>query len=293
MKNKYYTVEKIIGMKIIRMKVVYLIKWKGFTLKDSTWEPLSNFKDNKYFEKLLENFHGKANEYMEREKNKELKQTSKSTDAKPRTVSCKRKKSTRKSSRKRPRTKTTEKKKPKKKTIATKSKAKSKKNTPKKTRSTRKSSLIPSLNLTQLKINTFLNSMKKPKRSPNKECPTKKKEIQNKDTISEKTYVEPDPSKTQKSNLQREISIKSTVETNQNGWMHSYPVHETADSIEILSFDSKSFENLSNVLPKKDKNPKTKRIFKLKKMKAKNTWTRKNKNRARTNILNLSLIECL
>ena len=41
-KNKFYDVEKIITRKIKRGKILYLIKWKGYSLKYCSWEPVSN-----------------------------------------------------------------------------------------------------------------------------------------------------------------------------------------------------------------------------------------------------------
>lgn len=43
-KNTTYYVEKIVEKKIIDKKVNYLIKWKGFSSKDNTYEPLSELK---------------------------------------------------------------------------------------------------------------------------------------------------------------------------------------------------------------------------------------------------------
>ena len=42
LKNKYYKVDKIITRKIKKGKKYYLIKWKGFSLEHSTWEPISH-----------------------------------------------------------------------------------------------------------------------------------------------------------------------------------------------------------------------------------------------------------
>ena len=41
-KNKFYDVDKIITRKIKRGKKLYLIKWKGYSLKYCTWEPISH-----------------------------------------------------------------------------------------------------------------------------------------------------------------------------------------------------------------------------------------------------------
>ena len=40
----YYEVETIMGKTKLKGKTVYLVKWKGFSGNESTWEPLSNLK---------------------------------------------------------------------------------------------------------------------------------------------------------------------------------------------------------------------------------------------------------
>ena len=40
--SKYYAVDKVIGKRKRNGKVQYLIKWKGYTVEDSTWEPEKN-----------------------------------------------------------------------------------------------------------------------------------------------------------------------------------------------------------------------------------------------------------
>lgn len=39
-----YNVEKILDKKKISGKVLYLVKWEGYTSDDNTWEPVSNLK---------------------------------------------------------------------------------------------------------------------------------------------------------------------------------------------------------------------------------------------------------
>ncbi len=43
---KYYTVDKIIGKRFNEEfnEYEYKIKWKGYTLEESTWEPLSSLE---------------------------------------------------------------------------------------------------------------------------------------------------------------------------------------------------------------------------------------------------------
>ena len=56
--NRYYSVEEIIGRRQIKGKHQYLIKWKGYSISESTLEPeknLENIKDliNEYNNSLL------------------------------------------------------------------------------------------------------------------------------------------------------------------------------------------------------------------------------------------------
>ena len=44
---EYYSVEKILDKKRIKGKIKYLIKWKGFSMKECTWEPISNLENIK------------------------------------------------------------------------------------------------------------------------------------------------------------------------------------------------------------------------------------------------------
>ena len=41
-KEAKFIVEKILDKKIIKKQIYYLIKWKGFLKKDSTWESKKN-----------------------------------------------------------------------------------------------------------------------------------------------------------------------------------------------------------------------------------------------------------
>lgn len=57
MAKKSYEVEKITAKRLIRDKVEYKVKWKGYSEEESTWEPVSNLKKAslaiKNFEKKL------------------------------------------------------------------------------------------------------------------------------------------------------------------------------------------------------------------------------------------------
>ena len=51
--NNFYEVETIITKKKLKKKNYYLIKWKGYPVNESTWEPISNLKNVQY---LINNF---------------------------------------------------------------------------------------------------------------------------------------------------------------------------------------------------------------------------------------------
>ena len=56
-REKEYEVEKIIGKKVNGNFKEYLIKWKGYSEDESTWEPESNLENAKLsIEKLLIEF---------------------------------------------------------------------------------------------------------------------------------------------------------------------------------------------------------------------------------------------
>ncbi|XP_077966785.1 chromobox protein homolog 1-like [Styela clava] len=40
--EEVYEVEKVLDKRLVRGKTQYLIKWKGFSLEDNTWEPQDN-----------------------------------------------------------------------------------------------------------------------------------------------------------------------------------------------------------------------------------------------------------
>ena len=79
-KTKFYEVENIIDKRINKGKPEYLIKWKGYSINESTWEPLSHLKyikdSIKEFEEKNKNINknGKKNEESKENKNKENRQ---------------------------------------------------------------------------------------------------------------------------------------------------------------------------------------------------------------------------
>jgi hypothetical protein len=75
--NEYF-VEKVMDKKIIDGEVRYLIKWEGWPVESSTWEPLHNLKNIK---NLIEEFERNRRENVEsvKKKVKEIKPESNST----------------------------------------------------------------------------------------------------------------------------------------------------------------------------------------------------------------------
>ncbi|XP_037030043.1 chromodomain helicase hrp3-like isoform X2 [Bradysia coprophila] len=55
-RKKYYRVEKVLGRRIRKGEVEYLIKWKGYRKDHNTWEPSSNL-DEKLVEEI-DKIHG-------------------------------------------------------------------------------------------------------------------------------------------------------------------------------------------------------------------------------------------
>lgn len=51
--NNFYEVEKIITKQKLKGKTYYLIKWEGYAVNESTWEPSSNLKNIQY---MITNF---------------------------------------------------------------------------------------------------------------------------------------------------------------------------------------------------------------------------------------------
>ena len=56
--SNYYEVEDIIDKRINKGKPEYLIKWKGYSTNESTWEPLSHLK---YVKDVVHDFETKRN----------------------------------------------------------------------------------------------------------------------------------------------------------------------------------------------------------------------------------------
>lgn len=44
-KEDFYEVDEILDYKCIKHRKYYLIKWKGYSSVDNTWEPLSNLSN--------------------------------------------------------------------------------------------------------------------------------------------------------------------------------------------------------------------------------------------------------
>ena len=56
MSEEEYVVEKILEKRISRLgKVQYLVKWEGYKIEESTWEPEDNFANSKDLIKRLIN----------------------------------------------------------------------------------------------------------------------------------------------------------------------------------------------------------------------------------------------
>ncbi len=53
-KEEYFEIEEIISMRKIKNKKYYLVKWKGFGVEESTWEPYENVKNCKEILKKFE-----------------------------------------------------------------------------------------------------------------------------------------------------------------------------------------------------------------------------------------------
>ena len=54
MKESEYEVEEILDSKLIRRKLCYLIKWKGYSMSENTWESASNVQNSLA---LVDEFH--------------------------------------------------------------------------------------------------------------------------------------------------------------------------------------------------------------------------------------------
>lgn len=56
MASKLYNVEKIVEKKRINGKVLYFVKWEGYSEEDNTWEPASNLK---HLKTMINDFNNK------------------------------------------------------------------------------------------------------------------------------------------------------------------------------------------------------------------------------------------
>lgn len=69
--SNYYAVEEVIGRRKKRGKYEYLIKWKDYSINESTWEPM----DNLYFVKeLIEEYDKSYHSKNPKKKKKEEKE---------------------------------------------------------------------------------------------------------------------------------------------------------------------------------------------------------------------------
>ena len=78
--DNYYEVEKIIDRRIKKGKKEYLIKWKGYSENESTWEPLSHLK---YIQEHVKEFNIQYNNNTKKiiEKRKEIEDEKKKKKA--------------------------------------------------------------------------------------------------------------------------------------------------------------------------------------------------------------------
>ena len=58
-KGTTYYVEEILEKKLIDQKVNYLVKWKGYSSKDNTYEPYSELKKNDAVHDMIKEFNQK------------------------------------------------------------------------------------------------------------------------------------------------------------------------------------------------------------------------------------------
>lgn len=48
--GEQFIVEKVTGKKVLKGKIMYYVKWKGFPENENTWEPIDNFQDPKPYQ---------------------------------------------------------------------------------------------------------------------------------------------------------------------------------------------------------------------------------------------------
>ena len=68
--GQFYEVEKIIGRRKIKNKYEYLIKWKDYSIEESTWEPEDKLFTIKY---LIEEYDNLCDEKEKKKKNSNKK----------------------------------------------------------------------------------------------------------------------------------------------------------------------------------------------------------------------------
>ncbi len=64
-RKNIYTVEKILEKKRIKGKIKYLIKWKGYSKEESTWEPIQHLK---FVKEMVKEFEEREKREDERRK---------------------------------------------------------------------------------------------------------------------------------------------------------------------------------------------------------------------------------
>ena len=69
--GKQYIVEKVIGKKIVKGKIMYFVKWKGFGENDNTWEPIENFSDPKPYKDYEKSLIKKKKNKKQKKRNNE------------------------------------------------------------------------------------------------------------------------------------------------------------------------------------------------------------------------------
>lgn len=67
--EEFYEVEKILSKKKIGRRVLYLVKWEGYSVEEATWEPVSNLKNVKDLVQQFESEQAKKMILSELEKN--------------------------------------------------------------------------------------------------------------------------------------------------------------------------------------------------------------------------------
>lgn len=55
-KSDLFEIDRIMGKKVERNAMYFLVKWKGYPNKENTWEPIENFMDFKFLLKKVEEF---------------------------------------------------------------------------------------------------------------------------------------------------------------------------------------------------------------------------------------------